>query len=213
MISAVILSGGHSCRMGQDKARLVLNGQTFLERILAQLNGIEDIYLSIGQSDPYDVCPIPHIQDDYQECGPMGGIQKALSVCKHENLFVTACDMPFMDSKFAFYLAQFLADDVDAVVPVGRDGRRYVLGAIYHRRIKTVIEARLQKGDRKLANILEDIRVVYVRLQTSEQEQRLMNVNDLNGYDRLLNAGISMTLDKRHSGESGQGDMESTSGG
>lgn len=186
MISAVILSGGRSRRMGRDKAGLVLEGQTFLERTMARLNDIEDIYLSVGRQDPYGDCPAVHIRDDYQECGPMGGIQKALSVCKYENLFVTACDMPFMDSGFAFYLAKFLADDVDAVIPVGRDGCKYVIGAIYHRRVKRVIEAQLEKGDKKLTNLLEKIQVAYVQLETLEQEQKLINVNDPKEYGRIL---------------------------
>ena len=186
MISAVILSGGHSCRMGQDKAGLILEGQTFLKRIFTQLNGIEDIYLSVGEIDSYADCPAVHIRDDYQECGPMGGIQKALSVCKHEYLFTAACDMPFIDSWFAFYLTQFLEEGADAIVPVGQNGRRYILGAIYHKRVKEVIETQLEKGDRKLTNILEKIKVVYVHLQTSELEHKLMNINRPKDYEKLF---------------------------
>ncbi len=190
MISAVILSGGHSTRMGEDKANLVFEGKTFLERIIDQFYDVQDIYLSVRETAFYSDCMIPHIQDDYQECGPMGGVHKALSVCKHDNLFVTACDMPFMDSHFAFYLSQFLADDVDAVVPVGRDGRKYVLGAIYHKRIKPVIEMQLKYGDRKLTHILEKIRVSYVLLQTFEQEKKLANINQQKEYQKLLSQKI-----------------------
>lgn len=190
MISAVILSGGHSTRMGEDKAKLVLDGKTFLKRIIDQFYDVQDIYLSVRETTSYSDCAIPHIQDDYQECGPMGGIQKALTVCKHDNLFVTACDMPFMDSQFAFYLSQFLEDDVDAVVPVGRDGRKYVLGAIYHKRIKSVIETQLKNGDRKLTHLLEKIRVSYVQLHTFKQEQKLTNINYQKEYKKLLSQKI-----------------------
>lgn len=116
----------------------------------------------------------------------MGGIHKALGVCRHEYLFVTACDMPFMDAGFAFYLTQFLTEDTDAVIPVGRDGRRYVLGALYHRRVKAVIEDQLQKGDRRLTNILEKIRAVYVTLPSARLERKLMNVNHPEAYQALL---------------------------
>lgn len=190
MISAVILSGGHSTRMGEDKAKLLLEGKTFLERIIDQFYDVQDIYLSVRETASYSDCAIPHIQDDYQECGPMGGIQKALTVCKYDNLFVTACDMPFMDSQFAFYLSQFLEDDVDAVVPVDRNGRKYVIGSIYHKRIKPVIEAQLKSGDKKLTHVLEKIRVSYVQLHTLEQEQKLTNINRQKEYKKLLSQKI-----------------------
>lgn len=190
MISAVILSGGHSRRMGRDKAGLMLEGQTFLERIAVGLDDILDLYLSVGEEEPYFGCRAVHIHDDYKECGPLGGIHKALSVCKHEYLFVTGCDMPFMDGAFAFYLTQFLENDTDAVVPVGRDGRKYVVGAIYHKRVKDVIKMQLEMGDRKLTHILEKIRVVYVKLWNDRQEHKLMNVNHPGDYKKLSGRSV-----------------------
>lgn len=185
-LSAVILSGGQSTRMGQDKAGLVLEGQTFLERLMAQLGDIPDIYLSVGKADRYAGCPVPHIADEYPGCGPISGIQKALTVCRNDCLFVTACDMPYMDSSFAFYLSGFLTDEADAVIPVGMDGRTHVLGAIYRKRVRPVLEAQLGQGDRRLMNVLEKIRVAYVPIENPEQERKLMNINRPQEYQGLL---------------------------
>lgn len=185
-LSAVILAGGKSERMGRDKAGLLLGGQTFLDRIISQLDGIYDIYLSVGRSDPYADGTVTHIQDDYENFGPMAGIQKALSCCKNEVLFVTACDMPFMDSQFAFYLAGFMKEDVDAVVPVDKDGWKHVLSALYRKQIGPVIEAQMQNGEKRIINVLEKIRVRYVQVQDHGMERKLKNINHPEEYENLL---------------------------
>ena len=185
-LSAVILAGGNSKRMGKDKACLLLDGQTFLDRIISQLDGMDDIYLSVGKADPYPGDSLIHIQDDYEDCGPMGGILKALRCCQHEVLFVTACDMPFMDSQFAFYLAGFMGEDVDAVVPVDGDGRKHMLAALYHKRIGSVVEAQLQSGERRVRRVLEKIRVRYVQVPNHDIEKKLRNVNHPEEYKRLV---------------------------
>ena len=182
----MILAGGSSKRMGKDKACLLFGGQTFLDRIISQLDGICDIYLSVGRSDPYADDSVIHIQDDYENCGPIGGIQKALNSCQNEVLFVTACDMPLMDSQFAFYLASFMEEDVDAVVPVDRDGRKHVLAALYHKRIGRIVESQLQNGENRVRSVLEKIRVRYVQIQDHDMEKKLKNVNHLEEYERLV---------------------------
>lgn len=186
-ISAVILSGGKSTRMGCDKAQLVYEHRTFLERMIVQMNGIEDLYVSVGMEDRYSSeARVRHIQDEYLECGPMGGIHKALTVCKNDILFVTACDMPFMDSAFAFRLLGQLTDEADAVVPVDRNGRKHVLAALYRKGTAKVMEEHLRAGAKKLTDVLEELNVVYVRFDDFISEKKLMNVNYWEQYQNIL---------------------------
>lgn len=185
-LSAVILAGGSSKRMGKDKAGLLFEGRTFLDRIISQLDGIGDIYVSVGRSEPCADGSVIHIQDDYENCGPLAGIQKALSICKNKVLFVAACDMPFMDSQFAFYLAGFMEEDVDAVVPIDRDGRKHVVAALYHKRISSVVESQLQNGENRIRNVLEKIRVRYIQIQDHDMERKLKNINHPEEYEKLV---------------------------
>lgn len=190
-LSAVILCGGQSERMGKDKASLIYERQTFLDRIISQLKGINDIYLSVGSDDKYlDHHNISHIQDEYKNKGPLGGIHKALTVCKEDILFVVACDMPFVDSNLAFYLLQYFEEDLDAVIPIDNTGRKHVLAGLYHKKAKEKIEYHLKSGHKKIIDVLNDMNVKYVSINDYKNEKKLMNYNYWDQYQRLLKQSI-----------------------
>ena len=96
-ISAVILSGGKSSRMGTDKANLLIGEETFLEHIQKNLAGAGEVLLSVETETDYPKNEIRHIADIYKECGPMAGIHAALCSCRYPLLFTAACDMPCID--------------------------------------------------------------------------------------------------------------------
>ena len=88
--SVLILCGGKSSRMGQDKALLQLNGETLLQRAvrLGHQLGAAQVLISRNQSG--------FIQDQVQNAGPMAGIAAALSHCSSRWLLVLPIDMPLL---------------------------------------------------------------------------------------------------------------------
>src|ERR1700730_18428557 len=91
-IEGFILAGGASSRMGTDKARLVLGGQTFIERIASALSAIasrvtivgsnrggadESVLLSGRASGDSHTLPVVH--DVFEKWGALGGLHAALS--------------------------------------------------------------------------------------------------------------------------------------
>lgn len=99
MIYAVLLAGGLSSRMGEDKAQLKLDGLTLLEQSLELLNncGADRILIS-GALDGYDCVP-----DILPECGPIGGLYSCLSFIKEEFglddslMLIIPVDMPMLN--------------------------------------------------------------------------------------------------------------------
>ncbi|MDT8397741.1 MAG: molybdenum cofactor guanylyltransferase [Pseudomonadales bacterium] len=100
MLYSVLLAGGRSSRMGQNKALLKWRGQTLLDRALALLQGTgsDRIFLS-GQFDGYDC-----IADLVPNAGPLGGIYSTLALIRTEYvldgslLLVVPVDMPLLSS-------------------------------------------------------------------------------------------------------------------
>ncbi|TPD55975.1 MAG: molybdenum cofactor guanylyltransferase [Thalassolituus maritimus] len=95
-ITAVILAGGKSERMGRDKAQLIRpDGRSQLSFTADCLReaGIEDILVS-GAS----LNGLKSIKDVYPEKGPLAGIHSALAHCKPDtdSLIVVPCDMPLL---------------------------------------------------------------------------------------------------------------------
>src|SRR3954466_13707327 len=114
MQSAAILAGGRATRFsGRDKWALVVEGQTILERQLAELTRVtEDILIVVAPGGGANARAVPAangvtrrtITDIVPGCGPLGGIHAALAEARGEVVFVVACDMPYLNAAFIAYL-------------------------------------------------------------------------------------------------------------
>lgn len=88
--SVLVLSGGKSSRMGADKALLLVDGETLLERTirLGKALGASQVLISRNQSG--------FIQDQIKDAGPMAGITAALPHLQTAWLLVVPVDMPLL---------------------------------------------------------------------------------------------------------------------
>jgi molybdopterin-guanine dinucleotide biosynthesis protein A len=92
----VVLAGGKSSRLGQDKAELLYQGQTMLQRSIDLLQSLCRQVLVSGRNEPGLL--VPAIKDDTPGLGPIGGICTALRVYGGP-LLVISCDLPFLNEK------------------------------------------------------------------------------------------------------------------
>ncbi len=101
---SLLLAGGKSSRMGQDKRFLLFQGQTLVERSLSLLKNIgSDQVLISGDLAGYE-----SITDLLPECGPLGGLhavvhhielQSGLDKEGRDYLLVIPVDMPYLDEQ------------------------------------------------------------------------------------------------------------------
>jgi len=97
-ISVVLLAGGESRRMGQDKAKLEFNGRPLWKRqldLLHQLNPIE-IFISARTDPPWRPDQASFVADEPPSRGPLSGLTAAMSAMTTSHLLALAIDMPFM---------------------------------------------------------------------------------------------------------------------
>ncbi len=109
-LSAIILAGGHSRRMGRDKALLTLpHGQPLLQRtaqIAQQLTS--DILVITPWPERYQpVLPptvrlvkeqtVPHASPDANSLGPLGGFSQGWSLVRSDWCLLLACDLPYLE--------------------------------------------------------------------------------------------------------------------
>lgn len=140
---AILLAGGLSSRMGQDKAALKIAGQTLLERlvrIVSPLAQQQVIMLSASQDLP-PVSPelldrIVIGRDSRPREGPLQGIADALQLFDAglDKLFVLSCDLPYLSTAILKQFRLLLTSKVDGVC-AEVDGRVNPLLAIYHRQL------------------------------------------------------------------------------
>jgi len=190
-LGAVILSGGASRRMKQNKAFLTFDNETFLNRIHKQLSGFEEILLSVDSTEKYVSEDIPKdiivVQDIYHDCGALCGIFSALRVCKSDYLFVISCDMPLFEKSLADYMCSFVDGKHDAYVIVTRDGRLQPQCAIYSSAVADIMEECILAGKCKIIAPYDRIRVKYISLHnTAFSDNIVRGVNTPIEYQELL---------------------------
>jgi len=181
---AFILAGGASSRMGTDKSQLLIDGQTFAERIANTLREVTDSVIVVGRL--LDNSSLPSVPDVYPQWGALGGLHAALTACSREWAIVVACDLPFLTSELLLYLANQRLDH-DAVVPIQPDQRPQPLAALYRvevcrRRATELIEA----GRRRPLDLLDAVNtrwVAFDEIRNLERAERFfVNINTPEDY-------------------------------
>ena len=156
--------------MGTDKAELLIGGKTILRRLTENLQPLEDLWLSVRNAEDFPDSPLPKAADRYPDCGPMGGLETALSVCSGDLLFVTPVDMPFVDAGLAMELAERMEKEpeTDALLVEDAAGRKQYLLGIYRKRVHPLLLRHLEDGSRdalRMRGFLAEIRVRFVRAE------------------------------------------------
>lgn len=156
--TAVILAGGKSRRMGQDKSLLPFNGRPMLVHIANQLRPHFEAIL-VGANDPerYSIAGAPVIADRIPGQGPLMGLASCLEAATTDTIFLTGCDIPTMDIPTLHAMLATL-ENHDAVIPVTADGR-HPLFAFYRRTILPTIQATLADGKRRMEDLLQRLNV------------------------------------------------------
>lgn len=143
-LSAAILVGGKSRRMGRTKAliRLHSDGPTAIELACAALATVANEIVLVGNApaDDYAFLGLRHVPDLVPGAGVLGGIHAAIRTAHHEHVLVVACDMPFLNTTLLRHMAS-LPRDWDALIPLL--GQPQTAHAIYARSALPLIEASL----------------------------------------------------------------------
>lgn len=187
-IDAFILAGGASRRMGTDKSQLVINQQTFTERIAETLLKITASVTVVGRAP--DGSPFRTVPDVYPQWGALGGLHAALSAGDREWAIVVACDLPLVTSELFVYLANQRLDH-DAVVPVQEDGRPQPLAALY--RVEPCLQSAaelIETGHRRPLDLLEAVKtrwVAFAEIRNLDQAARFfVNINTPEDYHQAI---------------------------
>jgi len=170
MRTLVILAGGKSSRMGQDKVLLELNGMTFIERIFKNaLVCFERIIISTDSDAHADrIKALPafahgsaeFVTDRYDSAGPIGGILSVFEAVDADRFSVISVDVPFADMRVLAMLYDRCAGKA-AFLQTG-DGRPEPLIAAWSRSAFPDIRRAFEQGHFKMRMVLDkdDINIV-----------------------------------------------------
>jgi molybdopterin-guanine dinucleotide biosynthesis protein A len=180
-ISAVLLAGGESRRMGEDKATLSFHGKPLWQVQLDLLRRLEpaEIFLSARTDPPWRPPDVPWVADEPPSRGPLSGLTAALSQMRGTHLLSLAIDMPFMTEKYLRSLSQQAVPHRGVLPMIG--GRAEPLAAIYPVESHAAFLAALSGAEfslQKIVRELVEIGQLRVLQVTKEQELLFRNLNE-----------------------------------
>lgn len=190
--SAVVLVGGEARRAnGQEKYFFVYEGRTFIERLIETLEQVVDEIILVAK-DPEQCKRFVHLKgvrcitDIRPGIGPIGGLHAGTLATHGDIIFVSACDMPCIDSGVVRYLFEAIGDG-DAAIPSWNFDMIEPLHAVYRR---SVLLAYLDNHESySLRPMIRSINTRYVPVEELRKFdpglKTFTNINKLEDLERI----------------------------
>jgi len=186
-MSAVILAGGKSSRMGENKLLLPLGDSTIIGTLLATLSQLfDECVLVTDHPDSYSDWPVKITADLIRgpEKNSLTGIHAGLSIASNPYSLVVAGDMPFVEPELLRRLAALSGKD-DVIIP--QQGEHFQpLCAIYHKNCLPHMEELLARHHYRILDFFHAVRVCHVDvaelLPYDRQFWSFFNVNKPEDY-------------------------------
>jgi molybdopterin-guanine dinucleotide biosynthesis protein A len=185
-LNGLILIGGGSTRMQQDKSTLHYHGPNQRDHLISLLTPLcSQVFLSCNATqaseltDTYNIIP-----DKLEGVGPIGGIQSAFDQYPTVAWLVVACDLPLLTPETLYYLITHRQTHKQATAfRTGKEKYPEPLLAIYEPAAYPVIRHEIEKGQYSPSRVLSTMDVAWLEVPN---ENDLKNVNDPEGYRRTL---------------------------
>ena len=180
-ISAVLLAGGESRRMGRDKTTLLFHAKSLWQIQLELLRKLEpiEIFVSARTEPVWRPADVPFVADDLPSRGPLSGLAATLTRMRAQHLLALAIDMPFMTAEYLTFLYSQI-EPCRGVIPK-IDDRFEPLSAIYPQETLANFQSALLGTDFSMQTVADGLategklRVVPV---TSEEKNLFLNLNE-----------------------------------
>jgi molybdopterin-guanine dinucleotide biosynthesis protein A len=188
-ITAFVLAGGKSTRMGSEKAFVVLEGQTLLERVLHAVRAVTQDAMIVGARSKF-LMYAPVVEDIFPDRGPLGGIHAALMATATDLNLILAVDLPFVEPSFLTYICNRARESEAAVVVPRAAGGWQPLCAVYRKQFGSIAEKALAAGRNKIDSLFANVPVVSVEEQEIAQAGFSLGIfRNINTQEELKEAG------------------------
>jgi len=192
MTAAVILAGGKSRRFGRDKALFPVAGQPMIVWVASALRQVfDDIFVAGGDPPGFEKLGLRCFPDPIPDRGALGGLYNGLTHTDSAQIFLCACDMPFIVPETVKAVLENIGSEQVTLPVIG--GKRQPLHAVYSRRILPLVEATLEMPDMYLPALLDQAKVRVVQEEAfahiSDYHYSFVSLNDpesLQRYRHLL---------------------------
>ena len=156
------------------------------------MEGFSTIYLSVNKKfsseeiKKYEEMGLSVIVDIYDDIGPMGGMYSSLKNCKEDYLFITACDMPFINKDLINELQANMKKNIDVVL-FSKNRLLYPLGAIYSKNVIPYMKELIDNKEYKPLKLIRNSNFVELLLEDTDlSDDVFKNINTPEEYEQLI---------------------------
>jgi molybdenum cofactor guanylyltransferase len=142
-LTAIILAGGQSLRMGTDKALVPYHGKPLIQYSIDLALGFTKNILIITNREELLTLGFPLVADIYPIKAPLAGIHAGLKTSKTDWNLVLTCDMPNVPAHLIKMMISTLEPDTELVLP-GHDDYIEPLCGFYNKSLVPVIESNIR---------------------------------------------------------------------
>ncbi|MBQ4821053.1 molybdenum cofactor guanylyltransferase [Aquimarina sp. MMG016] len=160
-ITGIILAGGKSSRMGQDKGLKLHQNKPFMQHIIDALSSITKNILIVTSQKEYQKFGYPCFSDIIPDQGPVGGIYTGLSHSETKNNIVLSCDIPFITAEVLVNLINQYDANYDVTTYESTP-----LVTMYHRSVIKQFLNSIEEKRLSLRKTLSLLKVKHIPIET-----------------------------------------------
>jgi molybdopterin-guanine dinucleotide biosynthesis protein A len=178
--TGIILSGGKSIRMGENKAFIEIEGVPIIRRVYNLFKELfQEVIIVTNQKELFLNFDSKIYSDLLPDKGALGGLYTGIFFSTFNYSFCVACDMPFIKKPVVQHLINHIRGD-DVIVPQTRDGLQ-PLHAIYSKNCLEPIKLTIEQGKYKILDFYEMVKVKIVQeddfISLDPLRESFVNVN------------------------------------
>jgi molybdopterin-guanine dinucleotide biosynthesis protein A len=185
VITALILAGGKSTRMKEEKGLVYFKGRMLVEHVIESVKKITGQIIIITAHPAYRQFGYPCTEDIMKDKGPLGGIYSGLLQSTSTKNLVIGCDMPFLSERLLAALINTCGDE--DVLLTAHKGRAEPLCSVYNRDCHIHIRRLLEQNQLKITDALEGLKTRVISFDkeewfTGNEFANINSIEELNKY-------------------------------
>lgn len=193
-LSAVILAGGKSSRMGENKALLRMGAKTMLEHAALLAGSLfEETFIIVRPGFKLPALDLAGalIREDFVGGrGPLAGLYTGLCHSQTRAVCALSCDMPFLDEETLTFLVNSRHEEDEAVLFEDAEGREHPFPGIYARASRHWARLLLDHGGDSMRRFLQVVTSRSI-LIPADKMKSLYNMNTREDYEEVLSEGCA----------------------
>ena len=186
--SCIILCGGKSSRMGQDKGSMIIQDKPMIKHILSTLNHqINEAIIVLNDQKRIDrycqfidandyTYTITFVEDEIKNKGPLPGIMTGLSRITGDYALILPCDSPYVSASYINTIFREIDNGYQAIVPYHDEENRLKtsepLHSIYNKNIIPIIGQLVQKDVLHIKGLIAKLDTKFVLIDNKKIEKK-----------------------------------------